>query len=94
MTNMVIINRRMMQTSVLDLLAQWPDRNAVFEDARAADPALKIVAVHRWFQRGSVPSKFWAALVAGAGRRGLSVSADHLMHAHAANDAPYTERAG
>lgn len=85
MTNMVIMTCLMMKQTVQDLLAKWPDRSAVFDDARCADQSLKMIAVHRWFQRGSISSKYWAALVAGAERRRLGVSAEALMHAHAAN---------
>ena len=85
MTIMVIISYVMLKCSVSEILNRWPDRAAVFEDARRADPKLKIVAVHRWYQRGSIASKYWAALIAGSDQRRLDVTADMLMHAHAAN---------
>ena len=67
---------------VIAILQKWPDRRSVWEDARAADDALAVVAVHRWFQRGSVPAKFWQALLDGAARRGVRVTADDVVRAH------------
>jgi hypothetical protein len=79
-------NGGMQETSphpVTNLLKRWPSRQAVHDDARAADDALDIVAVHRWYQRGSVPSRYWQALLAGAARRNMSVTADDFIAAHA-----------
>lgn len=67
---------------VPSLLGKWPDRRAVWEDACALEPKLELVAVHRWFQRGSVPPRFWAVLLAGAARRGICLSADEIVRAH------------
>lgn len=78
-------NRRhaVIEGGVAGILSQWPSRRAVLEDARAADPDLEMVAVHRWFQRGSVPARHWSALMAGAKRRKLGVSIHDLAFAHA-----------
>jgi hypothetical protein len=73
----------MSKSRVIGILRLWPDRASVWEDARVADETLSIVAVHRWFQRGSVPARYWKALLAGAKRRGLAVTADDLVAAHA-----------
>jgi hypothetical protein len=72
-----------MSKPVTAILEKWPSRRAVLEDARAADPNLDIVAVHRWFQRGSVPPRHWVALMAGAAARGLPVSVHDMASAHA-----------
>jgi len=55
----------------------------VYEDALAANPDLKRIAVHRWFKRGSVPSRYWQALLAGAARRNINVTAGDFIAAHA-----------
>lgn len=73
----------MTQVSVPELLSEWPDRHAIHADAKAADEQLDIVAVHRWFQRGSIPVKYWTALIEGGVRRGLNIDADRLLASHA-----------
>ena len=71
-----------MKNPVFTLLLRWPDRQAVHADAMAADPDLDQVAVHRWFQRGSIPVKYWAALIEGSSKREKPVTADDLIAAH------------
>lgn len=75
----------MQDTPVTSIIDAWPSRQAVLEDARAARPDLDLFAVHRWYQRSSIPSRYWAALVAGAQRRGIDVSVNDLLAAHAAD---------
>jgi hypothetical protein len=67
-------------TKILNL---WPSRQAVYQDALAADPTLDMVAVHRWHQRGSIPPRFWRALLDGAAKRNVAVTADDFVAAHA-----------
>ena len=83
MTKSVIIVP-IMENPVVRILGMWPDRQAVYADAVAADPGLNMVAVHRWFQRGSVPAKYWSALIAGAKRRNISLTAEDVVLAHSA----------
>lgn len=73
-----------MKNPVVNILAKWPDRQALYADALAADPDLNMVAVHRWFQRGSVPAKYWAALITGAKMRQIELTAEDVVAAHAA----------
>lgn len=82
MTDLVIMVTSM-DKPVTQILAKWPSRRAVLDDARAADPDLQMVAVHRWFKRGSVPPRHWTALMAGAKRRKLGVSLADMAFAHA-----------
>lgn len=70
---------------VLGILGRWPSRQAILEDIQRNDPSIQMVAVHRWFQRKSVPPRHWAALVNGAKRRRFKLSANGLMLAHAAD---------
>lgn len=72
-----------MSKPVITLLERWPSRQAVYADAIAADPDLDQVAVHRWFQRGSIPVKYWSALIEGSRGRDNPVTADDLIAAHA-----------
>ena len=68
---------------IIRILNRWPSRRDVHHDARAAEPGLDIVAVHRWFQRGSVPPKFDGALLEGAERRGIGLHPMELVRARA-----------
>lgn len=54
----------------------------MLEDARAARADLDLFAVHRWYQRNSIPSRYWAALVDGAAKRGIKVEVSDLLNAH------------
>jgi hypothetical protein len=74
----------MQEHPVIKILAHWPSRQAVLDDARNASADLDLFAVHRWFQRGSIPSRYWTALLDGASRRGLPVRLDDFASAHAA----------
>ena len=58
---------------IISILSRWPSRRAVHEDALLANPELDPVAVHRWFQRGSLPPKYDVALLQGADRRGIGL---------------------
>jgi hypothetical protein len=82
MTKSVITKSVMTKNTVTSILSEWPDRAAVHVDACAADAELDLVAVHRWFQRGSVPVRYWPALIDGARRRGIDLDADRLLAAH------------
>jgi hypothetical protein len=80
MTKMVIIDCGMIH--VRDLLKKWPTRRDLLEDARRAEASLKLVAVHRWFARESVPPKYWVSLTEGAKERGIDVTNDDFARAH------------
>lgn len=71
-----------MTMTVYHILSMWPDRRAVLDDARKLDQGLDLVAVHRWFQRGSVPGRFWGALLEGAHHRGVQITAEDFVKAH------------
>lgn len=70
--------------TVKDLFQRWPNRSAVLEDVVVSSPDLELVAVHRWAQRNAIPPKYWAAIIAGARRRGIALTADQLVKIHAA----------
>ncbi|WP_406736334.1 hypothetical protein [Thioclava sp. GXIMD4215] len=40
-----------------------------------------MVAIHRWFQRGVVPGAYDIALLSGAAKRGIALTADDLLRA-------------
>lgn len=83
MTKSVIKRGMAYDHPVLEILNRWPDRQAVFEDVKRDDPEIDMIAVHRWFQRCSVPPSRWRALLHGARRRGIYLIADELIEAHA-----------
>lgn len=82
MTVLVIVEC-MTQHSVEAILSKWPSRQAVLEDARVGAPDLDLMAVHRMFQRKSIAPRHWAALAAGAARRGVPLSVEEIAAAHA-----------
>ena len=71
-----------MSTQVKTTLQKWAARTDVLSDAQAIDPKLKLFAVHRWFQRGSIPGKYWGSLAVGARARGIEVSLQDIADAH------------
>lgn len=77
-----VINVTSMDMQVKTTLEKWAARKDVLSDAQAIDPELEMVAVHRWFQRNSVPGKYWAALAKGAKKRGLKVTVADIANAH------------
>lgn len=64
------------------ILAQWPTRRTLHEDAKTVCPAVDFVAIHRWHQRQSIPAGYWAGLVRAANVRGIDVTLDDLAEAH------------
>ena len=89
MTKLVIILWPMTQTHpILRILNLWPSRRAVLEDVNASLPEgrkLDMVAIHRWFQRKSIPSEYDAALIDGASKRNIALNWRELMEARAAH---------
>ena len=83
MTELVIITVFMKNHPVNLLLEKWPSRRDVLDDARAANPDLEMIAVHRWFKRHSVPSGYWDALINGAKSRKLRLKEGDFTKAHA-----------
>lgn len=67
-------------SSLLDLCGT---RQQVLKDAQCVDPELSQVAVHRWHQRGSVPPKYWQAIIEGAAKRAAGVTAEDFTLVHA-----------
>ena len=85
MTEMVIMG--VMHNPVQNIIAMWPSRAALLEDARATEPSLQEIAVYRWARRGSIPSRYWSALAAGAKRRRIRVNLKSIAAAHASEAA-------
>jgi hypothetical protein len=69
---------------VRSIISLWPSRSAVLHDAQKVAPDLDLVAVHRWWQRGVIPSRYWQALLIGASARGIAIDAAAFTDAHAA----------
>jgi len=76
-----------MSTNIKTLLEKCGSRRDLLADAQAVNPDLDLYAVHRWFQRGSVPARYWLSIVEGARNRGAQVSLDQIAKAHAAERA-------
>jgi len=57
------------------LIKCWPSRADL-----AADLAVTEFAVHKWWIRNSIPSKYWPALIAAARHRNLAdITADQII---------------
>lgn len=83
----------MKANTIKDLLARWPNRSAVLQDALVEHPDLELVAVHRWAQRNTIPPKYWSSLIKGASARDIGLTADELVAAHApVNEASSTSQ--
>lgn len=74
----------MAEHSVIQILEKWNSRREVLEDVRRVDPDIEMIAVHRWYQRKSIPASRWPALIRGAKRRKIKLTLDELAEAHAA----------
>lgn len=64
--------------TVAAILDRWPSRVAVAEDA-----AVSVARVHKWAPSNSIPAKYHLSLLEGAARRGIALTAEELVRAHA-----------
>ena len=86
--------------SIKSLIDSWPSRKVLAEEVNAILPfGMKTVSadqVHKWAANGAIRATYQIYVLKAAQARGFDVSAEALMlmHAHAANDTPDTERAG
>jgi hypothetical protein len=86
MTNLVIKRDMDNKTPTQKIIAKWPNKRSLADDINAfLGTSLKPVAVIRWFNRNSIPSKYDAAIVDAATRRALSVSLVDLMNARSSH---------
>lgn len=69
--------------SVNKILDLWPSRSEILNDIQIVSPDLSMIAIHRWYARSAIPSKYWSALLHGAALRGLPLTADILVSVHA-----------
>lgn len=64
------------QHPIVSILDRWPNRKAIADDA-----GVDLYAVHRWYQRKSINGRHDAALISGARRRKIRLSAKELAEA-------------
>ena len=64
----------------LDILNRWPSRSAL-----ASDVGAKLIAVHRWHQRSSIPAKYDSTLLDAASARNIPLNWRELMDARSAS---------
>lgn len=65
----------------LAILKRWPSRQALADDI-----GKKLIVVHRWYQRCSIPSKYDARLLDAASARNIALNWRELMDARSASD--------
>ena len=70
------------------IIERWPSRAAL-----AADVGRQVVVVHRWYQRGSIPARYFATMLAAAEERGIPVTWRDLLETHRPRDDQYVHGA-
>lgn len=45
----------------------------------AADLGVQVKTVQLWFFRDSIPSRYWADIIAAGGARGIKLSSDEML---------------
>lgn len=78
MTNSVIISFDMSEHPIQKIIERWPNRQSLADDA-----GVDLFAVHRWYQRKSIPARHDMALLDAASRRNISLNWRELMEARA-----------
>jgi hypothetical protein len=68
-------------TKTQEIIKRWPSRQAMADDCSVTGSPVDLFAVHRWFQRSSIPGKHDSRLLQGAARRGFALTADELVAA-------------
>lgn len=67
--------------TVTDLIARWPSRRDLAEDA-----GVPLHSVHKWAQRSRIPSELQYPVIQAAWRRGFTdVTAEWMIWAHRAD---------
>lgn len=71
-------------STIRDLVNLWPTRAKLADDIEAVTPALKVSVhqVHKWAEKGSIPSKYHKSLLAAARRRNFAISAEMIVNLH------------
>ncbi len=70
------------QITVRDIIAMWPSRADLAEDAHTPEDPVTVSAVHKWVQRNGIPSRYHAPILRGAERRNIRLTAAALIGAH------------
>ena len=82
MTGLVIIRDGMSKkfTPTQQIIKRWPSRQEL-----AGDIGVDLFAVHRWFQRSSIPAKHDIAILDAASRRNIPLNWRELMEARSSH---------
>ena len=72
----------MRYTSVKQIIDLWPSRAALAGAIRSSEGAVPLDRVHKWAQTGSIPARYWAALISSARAQGFVLTADDLVAVH------------
>ncbi len=65
-------------TSVRDIIAQWPSRQAFAEDVERP-----LEQIHKWAQHNAIPAWHQASVLAACRKKGVPVTGDMLVAMHA-----------
>ena len=71
-------------SSIRDLVNLWPTRADLAKDVNLAFPTLGVTTaqVHKWAEKGSIPSKYHFPVLQAGRQRGFDVSADLIVMLH------------
>lgn len=80
-------------SSIRELINLWPTRAELANDLNIACASLRASAaqVHKWAEKGSIPSKYHHHVLTSGQARGFAISAALLVSLHApqADDIPF-----
>jgi len=71
-------------SSVRDLVNLWPTRAELAKDVMAACGSLRVTTaqVHKWAEKGSIPSKYQHPVLIAGQARGFEITADLIVLLH------------
>jgi len=75
----------MSEHPIQKIIERWPNRQALADDA-----GVDLFAVHRWYQRKSIPARYDMTILDAASRRNIALNWRELMEARTA----HTDRSG
>ena len=72
-------------SSIRDLVNLWPTRSELAQDLMSACSSLKVTTaqVHKWAEKGSIPSKYHHPMLMAGRGRGFGITADLIVSLHA-----------
>lgn len=72
-------------SSIRDLVNLWPTRSELAQDLMMTCSSLKVTTaqVHKWAEKGTIPSKYHHPVLQAGRERGFDLSAELIVALHA-----------